>query len=80
MSALIPILVSSPQRNSLPEINESENVWSPGILRMPISTEGAVPRLWSTRSNLKDLKQSTDPTVFFLASKGNIYLKYKYKS
>ncbi|XP_052130312.1 uncharacterized protein LOC113214573 isoform X2 [Frankliniella occidentalis] len=42
----------------------------PVVIGLPVSVEGAVPRLWATRRCLQYLRAAADPEVVYLASLG----------
>ncbi|XP_039294959.1 uncharacterized protein LOC111049921 isoform X2 [Nilaparvata lugens] len=41
---------------------------APVAMTLPVNTEGAVPRLWSTRRTLSALRRSADPLIVYLAT------------
>ncbi|XP_034246793.1 uncharacterized protein LOC117648394, partial [Thrips palmi] len=56
--------------NNNPEGCAVSNKTAPVVVGLPVSVEGAVPRLWATRRCLQYLRSAADPEVVYLASLG----------
>nr|XP_018899857.1 PREDICTED: uncharacterized protein LOC109032270 [Bemisia tabaci]XP_018899858.1 PREDICTED: uncharacterized protein LOC109032270 [Bemisia tabaci]XP_018899859.1 PREDICTED: uncharacterized protein LOC109032270 [Bemisia tabaci]XP_018899860.1 PREDICTED: uncharacterized protein LOC109032270 [Bemisia tabaci]XP_018899861.1 PREDICTED: uncharacterized protein LOC109032270 [Bemisia tabaci] len=65
MKIVIPVNMNQGGMSVQPNINGKV---SPVVMTLPVSIEGALPRLWYTRSRLKTLRSSIDPFVLYVAT------------